>query len=93
MFDRILTCTKSLSYHLQNAQVNLAKAADLVSATVSRLELFGTDGEWDKFFFYAEKVAEVKNIEISSPRPHRQRRLPQNLHPLEQGTLINKSAV
>ena len=79
MFDNILNCTKSLSDHLQNAQVNLGKAADLVSATVSRLELFRTDGEWDKFFCYAKKVAEVKNIEITSPRPPRERRFPQNL--------------
>ena len=79
MFDRILTCTKSLSDYLQHAEVNLAKAADLVSATVSTLELFRTDGEWDKLFCYAEKVAEVKNIEITNPRPPRQRRLPQNL--------------
>ena len=45
MFDRILTCTRSLSDYLQHAQVNLAKAADLVSATVSTLELFRTDEE------------------------------------------------
>ena len=92
MFDRILTCTKSLSDHLQNAQVNLAKAADLVSATVSRLELFRTDGEWDKLFCYAEKVhvAEVKNIEITLGHPDREDFLKTcktalSLHLLEQG--------
>ena len=79
IFDRILVCTKSLSDYLQHTQINLAKAADLVSATVSTLELFRTDGEWDKLFCYAGKVAEVKNIEITHPRPPRQRRLPQNL--------------
>jgi len=45
MFDRILACTKSLSDYLQHTQVNLARAADLVSATVSTLELFRTDEE------------------------------------------------
>ncbi len=79
MFDRILTCTKSLSDYLQHIQINLAKAGDLVSGTVSTLELFRTNEEWDKLFCYAEKVAEVKNIEITNPRPTRQRVLPQRL--------------
>lgn len=78
MFDRILTCTKSLSDYLQHAQVNLVRAADLVSATVSTLELFCTDEEWDKLFCYAQSVAEVKHIDITNPRPPRQRQLPQH---------------
>ena len=48
MCDRILTCTKSLSDYLQHAQVNLARGADLVSATVSTCQLFHTEEEWDK---------------------------------------------
>ena len=32
-FDRILSCTKSLSDMLQSTQLDLARAADLVSAT------------------------------------------------------------
>ena len=79
MFDRIMACTKSLSDYLQHAQVNLAKATDLVAAIVSMLELFRMDEEWHKLYCYAEKVAEVKNVEITKPRPSRQRRLPQHL--------------
>ena len=79
MFDRILTCTRSLSDYLQHAQVNLAKATDLVSATVSTLELFRTDEEWNKLFSYAQSVAEVKHIPITNPQPPRQRQLPKHL--------------
>ena len=32
-FDRILSCTKSLSDHLQSTQIDLAGAANLVNAT------------------------------------------------------------
>ena len=35
IFDRILSCTKSLSYTLQSTQLDLARAADLVSATIA----------------------------------------------------------
>ena len=62
MFDGILTCTKSLSEYLQ--QVNLVRGADLVSATVSTLQLFRTEEEWDKLSSYAEQVTEVKHIII-----------------------------
>ena len=42
MFDRMLTCTKSLSKYLQHAQINLARGAYLVSepARVSTLQFF-----------------------------------------------------
>ncbi len=73
MFDRVLTCTKSLSDYLQHTQVNLAKASHLVSATVSTLERFRTDEEWDKLFCYAKSVAEVKDIQITNLQPPRQR--------------------
>ena len=39
-FDRLLTYTKSLSDCLQHTHVDLAKPADLVSATMSTLESF-----------------------------------------------------
>ena len=79
MFDRVLTCSKSLSDYLQHSQVDLAKATELVSATVSTLEVFRTDEEWNKLFCYAQSVAEVNQIPITSPRPHRQRQLPKHL--------------
>ncbi len=48
MFDRILSCTKCLSDHLQSIQVDLATAADLVFATKSTLEEYRTDRFWEK---------------------------------------------
>ena len=52
IFDRILSCTKSLSDMLQSAQLDLAKAVDHVSATVETLEEFRSDQEWQKVFKY-----------------------------------------
>ena len=37
IFDRILSCTKSLSDTLQSTQLDLVRAADLVSATIDTL--------------------------------------------------------
>ena len=37
MFDKILSCTKSLSDQLQSSNIDLAQAADLVIATNSLL--------------------------------------------------------
>ena len=83
MFDRLLSNTKSLSDYLQSTQVNLAKACDLVSGTVSTLHMFGTDQEWDKVYSYAEKVAEINSIEtrpqVSRPQVSRHRHLPRHL--------------
>ena len=40
IFDKVLTCTKRLSDQLQNSDLNLSKAADLVVATKSTLQEF-----------------------------------------------------
>ena len=79
LFDRILTCTKSLSDCLQNPKVNLDSAADLVASTVSTLEYFRTDEEWDKIFNYTENIAKSNHIDNTNYRPPRQRHLPQHL--------------
>ena len=71
VFDRVLTCTKSLSDCLQNTQLHLAKAADLVAATISTLEVFRTESEWNKLWAYAEKVAEVNEVEVKLAQPPR----------------------
>ena len=42
-FDRILSCTKSLSDQLQSVQLDLASAVDLVYATKSTLEEYRSD--------------------------------------------------
>ena len=78
IFDKVLTYTKSLSDCLQGTQVNLGKAGDLVTATVSTLVSLRTDEEWDKVYAYAERVAEVNEIDFN-PLPPRARQLPLNL--------------
>ena len=54
VFDKILSCTKSLSDTLQSTQLDLARAADLVSATIDTLEEFRSDQVWQKVFEYCE---------------------------------------
>ena len=77
IFDRILTCTKSLSDSLQSMQIDLGKAADLVMAIEGTLQDFRTDNEWEKVFTYAKKVAELNSIEISATvQSQRQRQKP-----------------
>lgn len=49
IFDRILSCTNSLTDCFQSKQVDLAKAADLVSTTMSVLKTFRSEEEWIKF--------------------------------------------
>ena len=69
MFDRILSCTKSISDQLQSSEVDLAKAADLVSAIKSTLEEYHTDYFRKKIF---QSIAELHGIEVL-PVQRRQR--------------------
>ncbi len=79
MFDRILSCTKCLSDHLQSIQVDLATAAYLVFATKSTLEEYRTDSFWEKIYLYSQSIAELHCIELLPPVQTRQRRLPRHL--------------
>jgi len=75
IFDRVLTCTKSLSDILQSTQIDLRKAANLVAAAESTLQDFHTDDEWEKVFTYAKSVAEANSIDINNQvQLHRQRK-------------------
>ena len=76
LFWRILFCTKSLSDQLQSTSINMAKAADLVNATLDTLQLFRSDLEWQKHHKYTTDIAALHHISVSSPRPQRQRQLP-----------------
>ena len=73
IFDRVLSCTKGLSDALQSTQLDLAKAADLVSATIEIVEEFRTDSEWEKVYSYSESVAKLRHItpEAATARPRR----------------------
>ena len=76
LFDRLLTCAKGLSDVLQSTQLNLAKAADLVSGTIETIEVFRCDDEWEKLLSYCEDVAKLNNIPISECTQPRIRRPP-----------------
>ena len=66
IFDRIFSCTKRLSDLLQSQQCNLAKAANLVSATVETLEEFRYDFSQKHLFDYAQQVAELSDVSVTS---------------------------
>jgi len=53
IFDRVLSCSRCLSDALQGTTLDLAKAADLVTATTQTLEEFRSDESWKKVFDYA----------------------------------------
>ena len=67
VFDRVLTCTKGLSDHLQNPRLDLSRAGDLVLGTMSTLEEFRSDKVWDHTFDYAQQVARHLKIDIVPP--------------------------
>ena len=55
----------------------MAKAADLVNATLDTLHLFQSDLEWEKHYKYTTDIAALHSISVSStPRPQRRRQLP-----------------
>ena len=53
----------------------MAKAADLVNATIDALPLFRSDLEWQKHYKYTIDIAAL-HISVSSPRPQCRRQLP-----------------
>ena len=77
---------KSLSDVLQSTQLDLARAADLVSATVETLEEFRSDPEWQKVLVYCETICEAHNV--APDTSSRSRRLPKHL---EEGILLEST--
>ena len=65
IFWHILFLTKQLSDQLQSPCTDMAKAADLVTATMETLQQFRSDEEWRKLYKYVEDAASLPNIEIS----------------------------
>ena len=49
---KVLTCTKGLSDQLQNSDLDLSEAADLVVATKSTLQEVRSNVYWEKPFQY-----------------------------------------
>ena len=54
----------------------MAKAANLINATVDTLQLFRSDLVWQKYYNYNTDSAALHDIRVSSPRPQCQRQLP-----------------
>ena len=61
LFWRVLSITKGLSDQLQSTKMNMAKAADLVTASIATLQEFcnDEDEEWDKLYKYVTDVAKL----------------------------------
>ena len=78
VFDRQLSCSKGLSDVLQSTKLDLAKAADLVSALIETFEDFRSDESWKKVFEYAVSVSQHRNIEVEVQQK-RQSRQPRRL--------------
>ena len=78
VFDRLLSCSKGLSDVLQSTQLDLAKAADLVSALIETFEDFRSDESWKKVFEYAVSVSQHRAIEVQVQQK-RQSRQPRRL--------------
>ena len=82
IFYRILSFTKALSDQLQSISNDMARAADLVQATIKTLTDIRNDKAWDHLYKYTQDIARLNNIEISwstTARPSRSKRLPQRL--------------
>ena len=79
VFWRILSCTKSLSDQLQSVNIDMAKAADLVTATIATLQEFRSDSAWNHLFKYVEDVAALPEICVTPQRLQRSRQLPRRL--------------
>ena len=76
MFWRVLFLTKQLSDQLQSPRTDMAKAADLVTATMETLQQFRSDEEWIKLYKYVMDVASLHNIEVAPQLSQRQRTMP-----------------
>ena len=74
IFDRILSCTNRLSDLLHRQQCNLAKATDLVPATFETLEKFRSNRSWKHLLDYAQQVAELSDLSVTTLEPKPQDR-------------------
>ena len=62
VFDKVLSCTRGLSDTLQSTNINLAKVADLATATIQILEGYRTTEYWVKVYSYATVVSNHHKI-------------------------------
>ena len=71
VFGKIFGITNKLSEILQCPQIDLAAAAELVTAQVTTLEEYRSEEEWDKIWTEAEGIAAAHNVEVEATRPQR----------------------
>ena len=76
IFCHLLFITKQLLDDFQSPHTDMAKAADLVTATMETLQQFKSDKEWNKLYKYVADVISLHNIEISPLRFQRPRTMP-----------------
>lgn len=64
VFDKVWSTSRGLCDTLQSVNINLAKAAELVSATTKTLEEYGSNEYWEKVYAYAVMVSKHHNINV-----------------------------
>ena len=80
VFDKVLSTSRGLSNTLQSVNINLAKAAELASATIKTFKEYRSDDYWKKVYAYAIMVSKHHNIDVELRRKSkRQSRLPGRL--------------
>ena len=57
----------------------MAKAADLVVATIDTFKEFRSDSAWEHLFKYASDVAALHNISVTTSSQQRSRQVPRRL--------------
>lgn len=76
IFDRLLSCSKSLSDSLQAKELDLGRAGDLVSSTIETFESLRSDDEWNKLYVYCKDIADHRDLWPIEPPQPRRRRMP-----------------
>ena len=66
-FERLLSITKDLSDALQNAELDLGKASDLVLATIETLQDVQSYHEWDHLYAYVKSIANLHSTHVNGP--------------------------
>ena len=64
-FDQVLSLTKGLSDVLQSTSLDLAKAANLVSATIESVQELRSDTQWQRVFAHLERIATHYGIDMT----------------------------
>ena len=72
ILDRLLSCAKGLSDALQATQVDLVRAADLLSATTETIQSFHSDEEWKRYFHIVRMLLSCTTFQSLSVLVHQE---------------------